>query len=202
MPDRGAEMAAAARGTNERHPVQWLSLVIGVVFTLVGVAGFTVTGVDGFADPDGALLFGIFEVNPLHNIVHLLIGLAGIALWSDLQRARVYGWLLAIGYGATLVYGLAVADSDDPANVLALNQADNWLHAVSALAGLAIALWPAHRASATPRRDDREHRDDHEHPETPGPGTRGIGDHGTPGPPGEARAKDPTNDDGTRHRSR
>ncbi len=126
-----------------RHPAQWLTLTIGVVYTLVGVAGFAVTGFDGFASPEGELLLGVFEVNPLHNIVHLIIGLAGIALWNDLGRARTYGWLLAIGYGATFVYGLVVAGSSGEENVLALNQADNWLHLGSALAGLVIALWPA-----------------------------------------------------------
>lgn len=134
--------------TGDRHPAQWLALLIGVVFVLVGLAGFTVTGFDGFADPDGDLLLG-FEVNPLHNIVHLLIGAAGLVLWSRLDRARVYGWLLAIGYGATFVYGLFVVNSDDPINFLAINQADNWLHAVSALAGLAIALWPASGRAGT-----------------------------------------------------
>lgn len=51
--------------------------------------------------------------------------------------------MLAIGYGATFVFGLFVADTDTPANFLALNTPDNWLHLGSALAGLAVALWPA-----------------------------------------------------------
>ena len=141
------------RPGNDRHPAQWLALAIGVVYVLVGLIGFFVTGFDGFAEPEGGLVLGIFEVNPLHNIVHLLIGGAGLALWSTLDRARLYGWLLAIGYGATFVYGLFVAGSDDAANFLALNQADNWLHFFSALAGLAIALWPARgRESAGPGR--------------------------------------------------
>lgn len=133
--------SGSAAGT-DRHPAQYLALAIGVIYVLVGLAGFLVTGFDGFAAPEGDLLLG-FEVNPLHNIVHLLIGGAGLALWNRLDRARVYGWLLAIGYGATFVYGLFVANSDEQANFLALNQADNVLHVVSALAGLAIALWPA-----------------------------------------------------------
>ncbi|MDT0164389.1 DUF4383 domain-containing protein [Actinotalea sp. AC32] len=49
--------------------------------------------------------------------------------------------LLAIGYGATFVYGLIVVD-DEEANILDINAADDVLHAVSALAGLASALWP------------------------------------------------------------
>jgi hypothetical protein len=131
------------RDTSARHPAQYLALAIGVLYTIVGIAGFFVTGFDGFASPEGELLFGIFEVNPTHNIVHLAIGLAGLALWANLGTARIYGWLLAIGYGATFVFGLFVADTNSQANVLALNTPDNWLHLGSALAGLAIALWPA-----------------------------------------------------------
>jgi hypothetical protein len=135
-------VTTTARST-DRHPAQWLALVIGVAYTLVGLAGFITTGLNGFAAPEGELLLGIFEVNPLHNIVHLAIGLAGIVLWNRLDRARIYGWLLAAGYGLTFLYGLFVANRDEPANFLALNQPDNLLHLFSTLAGLAIALWPA-----------------------------------------------------------
>lgn len=127
--------------TTDRHPAQWLALAIGVTYVLVGVVGFFVTGFDGFTDPDGELLLGLFEVNPLHNVVHLLIGAAGIALWRPVEQARAYGWLLAIGYGATFLYGLFIAGSDQGANFLALNQGDNVLHLASAVLGLAMALW-------------------------------------------------------------
>ena len=140
-------MSTARRNpANDRHPAQWLALVLGVTYTLVGLAGFAVTGFEGFADPDGELLLGVFEVNPLHNLVHLALGLGGLALWGRLDRARLYGWLLVVLYGPTLLYGLFVANSDGQENFLALNEADNWLHAVSVLAGLAIALWPERRA--------------------------------------------------------
>jgi hypothetical protein len=141
-------MTSADR-TSARHPAQWLALVIGAMYTLVGIVGFFITGFGAFAEPEGELLLGVFEINPLHNIVHLIIGVAGLVLWSRLDRARLYGWLLAAGYGLTFVYGLFVANRDEPANFLALNQGDNWLHVVSAVAGLAIALWPARQAART-----------------------------------------------------
>lgn len=141
--------------TPDRHPAQWLALAIGATYTLVGIIGFFLTGFSGFAAPEGELLLGVFEINPLHNIVHLLIGGAGLALWSRLDRARLYGWLLAAGYGLTFLYGLFVAGSDEPANFLALNQGDNWLHLFSTLAGLAIALWPARERQATQSRTAR-----------------------------------------------
>ena len=81
-----------------RHPSQLLALVIGAVYTLVGIAGFFVTGFDNFAAETDKTLLG-FEINPLHNLVHLAIGLAGLALWRRLDTARTYGWLLAAGYG-------------------------------------------------------------------------------------------------------
>jgi hypothetical protein len=150
-------MNAARNVSNDRHPAQWLALAIGAVYVLVGLVGFAVTGFDGFAAPEGDLLLGIFEINPLHNVVHILIGAAGLALWNRLDRARVFGWLLAVGYGAVFVYGLFVAGSDQPANFLALNQGDNGLHIFSALAGLAIALWPAgdRRGTTTSDRSSR-----------------------------------------------
>ena len=142
----------AERSSEHKHPAQYLALTIGVVYTLVGIAGFFLTGFDGFAAPDGELLLG-FEVNPLHNVVHLAIGLLGLAMWNRLSQARGYGWLLAAAYLPTFLFGLFVAGSDEPVNFLALNSADNWLHAASALAGVAIALWPAKEARAAKTRE-------------------------------------------------
>ena len=132
-----------------RHPSQLLALAIGVISTLIGLAGFLVTGFDNFASETDKTLAG-FEINPLHNIVHLAIGLAGLALWRRLDTARTYGWLLAAGYGLAFLYGLFAAGNSD-INFLSLNGADNGLHLVSAVAGVAIALWPAQRTAPAGR---------------------------------------------------
>src|SRR5512132_1359061 len=115
-----------------RHPSQLLALAIGAIYTLIGILGFLVTGFEHFAAETDKTLLG-FEINPLHNLVHLAIGLAGLALWRRLDTARTYGWLFAAG------------NSD--INFLSLNGADNGLHLVSTVAGLAIALWPAQRTA-------------------------------------------------------
>jgi fumarate reductase subunit D len=135
--------APAREGTNvrTRYPFQWLALIIGIVYLLIGLVGFAITGFDDFTEHDHSQTLLGFAINPLHNIVHIVVGILGIAMWSTVARARTYGWILAIGYGATFVYGLIVADDPD-ANFLNINSADNWLHLVSALAGLVIALWP------------------------------------------------------------
>ena len=126
-----------------RHPSQLLALAIGAVYTLIGILGFLVTGFDNFAAETNKTLLG-FEINPLHNLVHLAIGLAGLAMWRRLDTARTYGWLLAAGYGLAFIYGLFAAGNSD-INFLSLNGADNGLHLVSAVAGVAIALLPADR---------------------------------------------------------
>ena len=146
-------MAARRTNTPARHPAQLLALIIGAVYTLVGIAGFFVTGLENFASETNKTLLG-FEINPLHNLVHLAIGLAGLALWRRLDTARTYGWLLAAGYGLALLYGLFAAGNSD-INILSINGPDNGLHLVSALAGLAIALWPARRTARSGGLADR-----------------------------------------------
>ncbi|SDF56007.1 protein of unknown function [Cellulosimicrobium cellulans] len=145
-PRDAARADRPARGVH-----QYLALLIGIVYLLVGVVGFAITGFDGWTVHDHSQTLLVFAINPLHNVVHLVIGLLGVLLWSRSSSARTYGWILAIGYGAAFVYGLIVVN-DPEANVLNINGADNVLHAVSAAAGLAIALWPArrHTGPATP----------------------------------------------------
>lgn len=127
-----------------------LALVIGAAYVLVGLLGFVVTGFDDFAGVTGEKLLGIFEINPLHNIVHLLIGFGGLALWKRRDTARAYGAALLVGYGATFAYGLAVAGKDTAANFLSLNAADNGLHLVSAVAGAVILALLSKRAVSAP----------------------------------------------------
>jgi Domain of unknown function (DUF4383) len=138
-------MAAAADHTGAgRRDMAWpqlLALVFGAVYLLVGIVGFFWTGVSHFADRGGDdMLIGLFMVNPLHNIVHILVGLAGLALARTLAGARTYGWLLFVGYAAVAVYGFIAAGKSW--DFLAINSADNALHVVTALVGLILALAP------------------------------------------------------------
>jgi hypothetical protein len=122
-----------------------LALAFGAIYLLVGIIGFFVTGFDNFAgNEQHEMLIGLFMINPLHNIAHILVGVAGLVLARTLAGARTYGWLLAGLYTALFVYGLvAVGESWDFLNI---NAADNVLHAATAIVGLVIALLPVRTA--------------------------------------------------------
>jgi len=133
-------MAGTARSSalSDTTIGQKLALAIGVAYTLAGILGFFITGFDDFVGITDKTLLG-FEINPAHNIVHLVIGLAGLALWRTRAGAKTYGILLAVGYGAAFLYGLLAVGNDD-INFLSINLADNGLHIVSALAGVAMYM--------------------------------------------------------------
>jgi hypothetical protein len=113
----------------DRTPVQSVAALVGVVFLLVGILGF-VPGITthyhsmSFAGHDsGAKLLGIFQVSILHNIVHLLYGVVGLALAKTAPGARNYLIGGGVVYLALWVLGLVGAADWIPANT-----ADNWLH--------------------------------------------------------------------------
>jgi len=138
---------AATAGNNVagrgRTVPEILALAFGAIYLLIGIIGFFITGFDDFFGHTDKTLLG-FEINGMHNVVHLVIGIAGLALARTLAGARSYGWLLAVGYGAAFVYGLFATDKDW--DFLSLNWADNILHLATALVGLVIALLPVRSA--------------------------------------------------------
>lgn len=121
--------------SNQRSLAQTLALLFGVVFLAAGVLGFipgitTNVGDMDFAGKDSpSELLGIFQVSVLHNIVHLLFGIAGIVAARTWAGARTY--LLGAGliYIVLFIYGLFVGAGDD-ANFVPINNADDWLHLV------------------------------------------------------------------------
>jgi hypothetical protein len=118
-------------------PNRLVAAVFGAVYLLVGLLGFVVTGFSNFAGTDGDTLI-VFDVNPLHNIVHLAIG--ALLLLSSKNVAAAKGSNTAVGavYLLVGVLGLFLIGTD--ANILALNGADNVLHFASAVVLLGVGL--------------------------------------------------------------
>ena len=128
-----------------RQPVQVVALLAGAAFLLVGVLGFVPGITSGFSDlsfagrQSEAHLLGLFQISVLHNIVHLLFGIAGLAAARTVGAAR--GFLLGAGaiYLALTVYGFLIGH-DSPANFVPVNAADNVLHLGLGLGMVATGL--------------------------------------------------------------
>lgn len=120
-------------GTRRMSVVQLLAALVGAVFLLVGVLGFipgitTEYGEMQFAGHEsGAMLFGIFQVSILHNLVHLAFGVAGLALARAASTAAGYLIIGGVIYLVLWIYGLSVSH-DSGANFIPVNTADDWLH--------------------------------------------------------------------------
>jgi hypothetical protein len=142
-----AGAARHPRAATDRTPVQKVAAAVGAVFLVVGIAGFipgitTHYGDMTFAGHDsGAKLLGIFMVSVLHNIVHLLFGIAGLAMAKTYAGAKNYLIVGGVIYLVLWIYGLII-DKDSAANFVPINGADNWLHFFLALTmiGLGVAL--------------------------------------------------------------
>ena len=94
---------------------------------LVGILGF----VPGLAP--GGMLLGLFEVNALHNIIHVVTGIAGLWAASTAANSRLFFKVFGIVYGLVTILGIIMGG-----NILGLimiNTADTLLHvAITALA--------------------------------------------------------------------
>ena len=142
-------MSAASTTRASRTLPEILGLAFGAIYLLVGIVGFFLTGFDDFAGNSQHEMLLFFMINPMHNIVHIVIGVAGLLLARTLSGARTYGWLLAVGYGVAFVYGLLAVGEDW--DFLNINAADNVLHIATALVGLVIALIPVRTTAAQHR---------------------------------------------------
>src|SRR3954468_23844887 len=94
-----------------RTPAQVFALVIGAVLVVAGIIGFFYSSTFGSPGKvDG--VFGILDVNGLHNGVHILSDAAGLALMGPAVRARAYAIGLAIVYTVVAIWGFIIGDGD------------------------------------------------------------------------------------------
>jgi Domain of unknown function (DUF4383) len=125
-------------------PNRLVATIFGAVYVLVGLIGFFYTSGTPFAGPGkgGNLILGIFEVNPLHNIAHLLIGAALlIAGLGTVSAAKGTNTTVGAVYLLLGIVGFFLAANHDSAlNFLSLNTADHFLHLASAVVLLAVGL--------------------------------------------------------------
>jgi Domain of unknown function (DUF4383) len=141
---------------NADGTLRTITTIVAATFLLVGVAGFIPGITTNYDDmtfvghTSDAKLVGVFEVSVLHNIVHLLFGVVGLAMARRADTARTY--LIGGGtiYFILWIYGVVVEEGSD-ANFVPLNDADNWLHLGLAVGMilLGLALGRTRRARTT-----------------------------------------------------
>ena len=128
----------------DRSTVQTLAMLMGAVFLLVGILGF-IPGITThygrltkFGDT-GAKLLGIFGINIVENIIHLLYGVAGFAMARTWEGARTFLIGGGVIYLVVWIYGLVV-NGNNGGNIIGINTPANWLHFVLGIAMIGLGL--------------------------------------------------------------
>lgn len=133
--------ASSARNNNdhvnEKSLNQKVALAFGALYIVVGIVGFLTSGIEPFAGKEGDLLV-LFKVNGLHNVVHLLIGIALVVASKKHAAARSANMAIGAVYVLLGVVGFFIVNT--ALNIFALNTADHFLHLFSGAALLAVAM--------------------------------------------------------------
>jgi len=119
--------------------VRTFALIYGVVFAIVGIAGFFPGLLSPHDSAEHSLaiergagdLFGLFPVNVLHNLVHLAFGVWGLGAYRQTSLAIVYARSVAIIYALFTIMGL-IPGPDTVFGLVPLHGNDVWLHALLA----------------------------------------------------------------------
>ena len=138
----------------ERAPLRELAVLISLAFLAVGIAGF-IPGITThyremeFAGNDsGAKLLGVFQVSILHNLVHLLYGVVGLALARTSAGARAFLVGGGLAYLVLALYG-AVIPHHSGWNFVPVDHHDDLLHLGLGLGMFGLGALPE-RAAAPP----------------------------------------------------
>jgi hypothetical protein len=126
---------------------RYFALILGIIYLLVGILGFlpfalstppasapsvSVTTLYGY-------LLGIFPVNVLHSIVHLIIGIWGILAYRSFNASRSFAGVVAALFAVLTIMGL-IPGLNTTFGLIPLFSNDIWLHAITALAAAYFAF--------------------------------------------------------------
>lgn len=117
------------------------ALVLGIVYVLVGIVGF----IPGLTTPPPAnapalavnsnygYIFGLFAVNIVHTLIHLVVGLWGILAYRSYGGAKAFARAIAIIFAILTIMGLIPGGLDTTFGLAPIFGADVALHALTAL---------------------------------------------------------------------
>ena len=110
-----------------RSTVQVAALVFGAMYLAVGIIGF-LPFLGGSVTMTNSKLLGLFNINLLHNVAHVVIGIAGLAAVTSLPNSRRFCQVVGVVLLLLGVLGVFVAN---PLGLLYIGQLDIPLHLVS-----------------------------------------------------------------------
>jgi hypothetical protein len=124
------------------------AIIFGVFFLVAGIGGF----VPGLAPAmgDGRMLFGVFMVGPVHNIIHLASGAAALLCgFAGAGASRKYFQIFGVVYLLVALIGFVYGNSP-LLGMVEHNKADIGLHIL--IAAVALYFGFAHRDDAVTAR--------------------------------------------------
>lgn len=127
--------------------IRYFALVYGTVFAIAGIAGFIpfLLTPYGIGEPSltvtagAGRLFGLFPVNVLHNLVHIVFGIWGLAVWKNMDSSRFYARSVAVVYAVLTLMGL-FSGLQTTFGLIPIHSHDVWLHLMLA-GGAAYFGW-------------------------------------------------------------
>ena len=127
-------------------------MLIGGSYAAIGIIGFFTTGFSNFVSDTGdTLLFGFASLNPMHNLVHLLIG-AFLIVMTRFSTAANEGALMGVGlfYITAFVIGVVAPDN---LTIISMNGAgENFIHIITGVTALGAGLISVGQSEAAAKR--------------------------------------------------
>src|SRR2546428_352059 len=110
-----------------------VAAAVGAAFLLIGLIGF-VPALGGSYNLDANNLLGLFPVNVTHNLVHMAIGVAGIAAYTQgVPLSRLFAQTVGLAYAILALVGITVAGSGNFLGLVPIGGFDIVLHTVTAM---------------------------------------------------------------------
>lgn len=106
--------------------VRKAAVIVGIVFLLIGIAGFIPALTPETGDVNK--LLGIFRVDAIHNLIHIVSGIAFLAVSGGIKSSKLLFQVMAVVYGLVTLVGFMVGEGGSVLGLFHTNTADNILH--------------------------------------------------------------------------
>jgi hypothetical protein len=134
-----------------RSPAQLYALIFGAVLTFAGITGFFYNAEFTSDKSVHDAVFGVLDVNGWHNVVHIATGILGLILAGSYLSARGYALAVGVVYIGVAIWGFIIGSGDSILSIVPVNTADNVLHLLIGIAGIAAGVATPSVADPTTR---------------------------------------------------